>query len=125
MEFVLLRALQRGMSEIREALREKNGRIILTNKGQPAYLLIDLAGKNILKLVNFFDYYQSHIEEPAGEPTSEVEQALTLEEKAAAQNFIASMQSFRSIDMTPDVLSALNELESGKYMLKSLRELTI
>ena len=95
MEFVPLRDLQRGMAEIREVLQKENGRIILTNKGQPAYLLIDLAGKNIINLVNFFDYYQSCIEKTVDEPTSEVEQTLTPQEKAAAQNFLSSMQIFR------------------------------
>ena len=121
MEFVPLRNLQRGMPEIHEALRQENGRIILTNKGQPAYLLIDLTGKNILNLVNFLDYYQSIIEEPDSEPASGVEQTVTPQEKAAAQKFLASMQSFRNTNMTPEVQAAFSELESGKYKLKSLR----
>ena len=125
MVFVPLRNLQRGMPEIREALRQENGRIILTNKGQPAYLLIDLAGKNILNLVNFFDYYQSNMEEAIDESTSEIERTLTPQEKAASQRFLSSMQIFRSNNMTPDVQAALTELESGKYKLKSLRELRL
>jgi len=121
MEFVPLRDLQRGMPKIHEALRKEKGRIVLTNKGQPAYLLIDLTGKNIINLVNFFDYYQSNVEAPAKESAAAAEQMLTPQEKAAAQNFLASMQIFRKKNMTPEVQAAFTELENGKYKLKSLR----
>ena len=56
MEFVPLRSLQKGAPEVFDTLRKENGRIILTNKGQPTYLLVDLAGENVLTLVNLFDY---------------------------------------------------------------------
>ena len=58
MEFVPLRNLQKGVPEVWETLRKENGRIVLTNKGQPAYLLVDLAGENVLSLVNLFDYFR-------------------------------------------------------------------
>jgi len=62
MEFVPLRNLQRGMPEVWQTLRQENGRIVLTNKGQPAYLLVDLAGQNIVSLINLLDYYRTNPE---------------------------------------------------------------
>jgi len=57
MEFVPLRNLQRGLPEVWQTLRRENGRIVLTSKGQPAFLLIDLADKNVVSLINYVDEY--------------------------------------------------------------------
>ena len=59
MEFVPLRSLQRGRPEVWETLKRETGRVILTNKGQPAYLLVDLAGHDVIALVNKFDSFNS------------------------------------------------------------------
>ena len=57
MEFVPLRSLQRGRPEVWETLRREAGRLVLTNKGQPAYLLVDLNGHNVVSLINKFDSF--------------------------------------------------------------------
>ena len=57
MEFVPLRNLQRGRPEVWETLRKEAGRVILTNRGQPAYLLVDLAGHDVISLINKFDSF--------------------------------------------------------------------
>jgi hypothetical protein len=59
MEFVPLRSLQRGLPEVWQTLRREDGRIVLTSKGQPAYLLVDLAGQNVVSLINLLDEYRS------------------------------------------------------------------
>jgi hypothetical protein len=68
MEFVPLRSLQRGRPEVWESLNAENGRIVLTNKGQPAYLLVDLAGQNVVSLINWIDHYRNSEEEPHVNP---------------------------------------------------------
>jgi hypothetical protein len=57
MEFVPLRSLQRGRPEVWETLKREAGRLVLTNKGQPAYLLVDLDGHNVVSLINKFDSF--------------------------------------------------------------------
>lgn len=57
MEFVPLRSLQRGLPEVWQTLRRENGRIVLTSKGQPAFLLIDLAGEDVISMINYYDEY--------------------------------------------------------------------
>lgn len=59
MEFVPLRSLQRGRPEVWETLKREEGRLILTRNGQPAFLLVDLEGHNIISLVNKFDSFNS------------------------------------------------------------------
>ena len=54
-EFIPLRSLQRGLPEVWRTLRREKGRIVLTNKGQPAYLLVDLSGQNVVSLVNWVE----------------------------------------------------------------------
>jgi len=110
MEFVPLRSLQRGLPEVWETLRQENGRIVLTNKGQPAYLLIDLADQNVISLINWLDYYN------ANRKSASNYQMLTAEEKAAAQRFLAAMQAINKDDgLTAVEETTLAELESGKY----------
>lgn len=58
MEFVPLRSLQRGRPEVWETLKKEDGRLVLTNKGQPAYLLVDLKGQNVITLINKFDNFR-------------------------------------------------------------------
>ncbi|MDR1537534.1 MAG: hypothetical protein LBU32_05975 [Clostridiales bacterium] len=125
MEFVPLRSLQRGLPEVWQTLRKENGRIILTNKGQPAYLLVDLADKDIINLINFFDDYQAKAASATCDPKVETSQKLTPQEEKAAQNFLAAMQTFRETNFTPEVLKAFTELESGKYRPKLFRELDL
>jgi len=57
MEFVPLRNLQRGRPEVWKTLEREAGRVILTNKGQPAYLLVDLKGHDVISLINKFDSF--------------------------------------------------------------------
>jgi hypothetical protein len=57
MEFVPLRSLQRGNPEVWDTLKKQNGRIVLVNKSQPAFLLVDLAGQNVISMINMFDSY--------------------------------------------------------------------
>ena len=59
MEFMPLRNLQRGRPEVWEALERENGRLVLTRKGQPAYLLVDLDGHDLIPLVTKFDTFNS------------------------------------------------------------------
>jgi hypothetical protein len=59
MEFLPLRSLQRGLPEVWRALQRENGRLVLTNKGQPAYLLVDLDGQNVISLINMLDEYRN------------------------------------------------------------------
>jgi len=61
MEFVSLRNLQRGRPEVWETLEREDGRVVLTKRGQPAYLLVDLKGHNVLTLVNKFDVINSEL----------------------------------------------------------------
>jgi hypothetical protein len=55
MEFVPLRDIQRGRAELWETIRRENGRVIVVNKGRPAFLLVDLQNQNVLSLVKDFD----------------------------------------------------------------------
>jgi len=64
MEFVSLRNLQRGRPEVWNTLSKEKGRIVLTNKGQPAYLLVDLSGKNVISLINWIDHYRGGDDAP-------------------------------------------------------------
>ena len=66
MEFVSLRNLQRGRPEVWNTLAQENGCVVLINKGQPAYLLIDLAGKNVISLINWLDNYLGSDGAPPG-----------------------------------------------------------
>lgn len=118
MEFVPLRSLQRGLPEVWQTLRQENGRIVLTNKGQPAYLLVDLTGQNVVSLINFLDYYRSNAELAPG-PSY----ALTPEQKAAAQRFLMTAQTIREEGLTADDEAALAKLESGAYKPSFSREL--
>lgn len=120
MEFVPLRSLQRGLPEVWQTLRQENGRIVLTNKGQPAYLLVDLTGQNVVSLINWFDYYRSNAEQ-----THEPEYVLTSEQKTAAQRFLMTAQTIRQEGLTADDEAALSKLESGSYKLSFSRELDL
>jgi hypothetical protein len=59
MEFVPLRSLQRGRPEVWETLEQGPGRIILTNRGRPAYMLVDLKDHDIISFVSKFDSFNS------------------------------------------------------------------
>jgi hypothetical protein len=119
MEFVPLRSLQRGLPEVWQTLSQENGRIVLTNKGQPAYLLVDLADQNVVSLINWLDYYRSRSKAAFDH------QVLTPEQKAAAQRFLSAVQSINKDSLTADEEAALAELESGKYKANIYRELDL
>ena len=119
MEFVPLRSLQRGLPEVWETLHQENGRIVLTNKGQPTYLLIDLEGQNVVSLINWIDYYRANIKStPNG-------QALTPEQKTIARNFLAAMQAIRDDGLSAEDEKALAALDRGKYKTSFSRELDL
>lgn len=95
MEFIPLRSLQRGEPRVWEALRQGNGRIVLTSNSQPAYLLVDLAGKNVVPLINWIDYYRANPEFSDGSPPLPVEETLTHEQKKAAERFLDAMREIK------------------------------
>ena len=64
MEYIPLHNLQQATLEVRRTLREGNGRVVLTEKGEPAYLLVDLKGQNVFPLINCFDNFRAGNEEP-------------------------------------------------------------
>jgi hypothetical protein len=72
MEFVPLRSLQRGLPEVWQTLRQEAGRVVLTNKGQPAYLLVDLEGLNVISLINLLDDYRRSSKELADVPAEDL-----------------------------------------------------
>ena len=119
MEFVPLRSLQRGLPEVWQTLNQENGRIILTNKGQPAYLLVDLTNQNVVSLINWLDYYRANPEQMSSSPS------LTPEQKLIAQRFLTAMQTISKSGLTADDEAALAELESGKYKANFNRELDL
>jgi len=117
MEFVPLRSLQRGLPEVWQTLKQENGRVILTNKGQPAYLLVDLADKNVVSLINWLDYFHAKPE------LASDYQILTAAQKAAVQSFLDAVKSINRAGLTADDELAVAELESGKYKANISREL--
>ncbi|MCL1974695.1 MAG: hypothetical protein FWG61_00870 [Firmicutes bacterium] len=119
MEFVSLRSLQRGLPEVWQSLKKEKGRLVLTNKGQPAYLLVDLANKNLVSLINWLDYYQAN---PDLQKNS---YAGYVEHKAAAQKFLAAMEAIHEDGLSEDDEAALTALENGKYRVNISRELDI
>ena len=116
MEFVPLRSLQRGLPEVWQTLRNENGRIVLTNKGQPAYLLVDLAGQNVIGLINLLDNYRE-------QQTRHV--TLTPQQREAAQNFLSVIRSVHSEGLNEEDKAAFIDLDSGKYKLNLSRELKL
>ena len=116
MEFVPLRSLQRGLPEVWQTLRNENGRIVLTNKGQPAYLLVDLVGQNVISLINLFDKYREQLARPV---------TLTPQQKEAAQNFLSVVKSVHSEGLSEEDKAAFADLDSGKYKLNLSRELKL
>ena len=119
MEFIPLRSLQRGSPEVWQTLNRENGRVVLTNKGQPAFLLVDLAGENVVSLINWLDHYKENFQlTPSG-------QSLTSEQKAAAKRFLAALNDIEKNGLTSDDEEALAELESGKYKANFSRELDL
>lgn len=92
----------------------------MTNKGQPAYLLVDLAGQNVVSLINWLDYCRSN-----AELTPEPVHALTPEQKTAAQRFLMTAQSIRKEGLTEDDEAALTKLESGAYKPSFSRDLDL
>ena len=119
MEFVPLRSLQRGLPEVWKILTQENGRIVLTNKGQPAFLLIDLADQNVISLINWYDYYRlKQKRESDG-------QANTSNQRNAASQFIEIIKAINEDGMTADDDLAFDKLESGKYKAQFHRELDL
>ena len=57
MEFLPLRSLQRGRPEVWDTLEREDGRLVLTRKGKPAYLLVDLNDYDLISLINEFNSY--------------------------------------------------------------------
>ncbi len=55
--FIPLRTLQRNLPLVRETLQNEKGRVVLTNNGQPTYLLVDLSGRNVISMINWLDEY--------------------------------------------------------------------
>ena len=41
---------------------------MLTNKGQPMYLLVDIKGENVVPLINWFDHYRKSEDKPQSIP---------------------------------------------------------
>jgi len=119
MEFVPLRSLQRGLPEVWQTLKQENGRIVLTNKGQPAYLLVDLENQNVVSLINWLDYYRAN-----PKPALSF-QILTSEQRNAAQKFLAAVKAINSVGLTSTEELAVAELERGKYKVKISRELDL
>jgi hypothetical protein len=119
MEFVPLRNLQRGLPEVWQTLNQENGRVVLTNKGKPAYLLVDLSGQNVISLINWLDYYRSNPEDmPKG-------QSLTQEQRQAAQKFLTVVRSLRKDGLDTEDEKSIAALESGKYKTNLSRELDL
>ena len=115
MEFIPLRSLQRGDPKVWKTLKQEKGRIVLTNNSQPAYLLVDLTGQNVIPLINWLDYYRSNPELSDGESSLPIEQTLTQEQRDAAQRFLTAMRTLRQEGLSLGASEALSELESGKY----------
>jgi hypothetical protein len=115
MEFVSLRSLQRGEQKVWETLKHENGRIVLTNNSQPAYLLVDLEGQSIIPLINWIDYYRSDPELLNIRPPLQAEQTLTPAQKTAAENFLHAVRTMRNEGLSKDDKDALAALESGQY----------
>jgi hypothetical protein len=115
MEFIPLRSLQRGDPKVWKTLKQEKGRIVLTSNSQPAYLLIDLAGKSVVPLINWIDYYRANPEFSDESPPLPVEKTLTPEQKEAAGKFLAAMRELRKDGLSQEVRTALTELDSGKY----------
>lgn len=119
MEFVPLRNLQRGVPEVWQKLRQENGRVVLTNKGQPAYLLVDLTGYNIISLISWLDYYRANLE-----PMSN-DQILPQEQRDAAKRFLKTVQGIQNARLGAEDEAAIARLESGKYRASFSRELDL
>ena len=121
MEFVPLRSLQRGLPEVWRTLRQENGRVILTNKGQPAYLLVDLAGENVISLINMLDEYKN----------ARAKAAVLDEEKIppshsqtvdTVENFLAGVAELDDDALTDDEWA---ELENIRSQTKLSREIDL
>nr|AGS53142.1 hypothetical protein [uncultured bacterium contig00040] len=77
--------------------------------------MVDLAGKNVVPLINWIDYYRANPEFSDGSPPLPVEETLTHEQKKAAERFLDAMREIKKEGLSQKDKTALSELNSGKY----------
>ena len=98
MEFLPMRALQQDQRTVLENLR-RDGEVIITNDGQPSFLLIDLAGQDVFETVSELRKFRAEHAKPS---LNRSQQQLL-----AMKRFVSNVQAMNDEPVTEEDFAAL------------------
>ena len=106
MEFMPMRALQQEQRVVIENLR-RDGELIITNNGQPSFLMIDLTGQDLFETVNELRRFRAERNKPSISRSQQQLQAM--------EQFFANVQA---IDDEPIADEDFAALENSRVSFK-------
>ena len=100
MEFMPMRDLQRDQRTVLENLR-RDGEVIITNNGQPTFLIIDLSDQDIFETVNEIRRFRAERNKPSISRSQQQLQAM--------KRFVANVQAIEDEPITDEDLADLEK----------------
>ena len=97
MEFMPMRALQQEQRTVLENLR-RDGEVIITNNGQPSFLMIDLTGQDLFETVNELRRFRAERNQPSNNRSQQQLEAM--------QRFVANVQAIDNEPITDEDFAA-------------------